>query len=184
MRVAGHRHIGMPLRLLQAGERNLLIEFGEVEQTVLQIESRGHRHLVIAAAPGMDLGAQFAGPLGQEHLDGGVAIFEALVQHKPPALKLLQQLFQQGDQAPALVLGQYPDARQAAHMRRRRADIVGEELPIEQDVFPSQELHDDLIHGGTPIRLPQVTLQFWPPSRASNPARASRPKARFRFCTA
>ena len=91
------------------------------------------RHLVVAAAAGVQLAADVAELLGQGRLDVHVDVFPLQHEREPPLLDLGLDLRQPPDDPLALVGRQQPDVRKHPRVRLRAQDVVTEQPLVEGD---------------------------------------------------
>ncbi len=102
-------------------------------QRVADPEAKISRHLVVAAAGGVQTLAGFADALGQPRLDVHVDVFEAGVEGEPPGLDF------RPDRREAFadrgLIGRCDDAgtRQHGRMRERPPDVLPPKLAVEPD---------------------------------------------------
>ncbi len=144
--VARNRQVALGLRTIQRHLGDLPRQHRHAGELFLQPQARGHQDLVVAAAAGMDLAAGVAQAFGQPRLDGGVAIFETLVQHELATLEILGEDRQFALQPGQLVAGEDADALQALGMRGAGLDVVQEERAVQYHVVAREETLDLRVH--------------------------------------
>ena len=72
------------------------------------------RHLIVAAARGVQLAASGSGEFGHPAFDGRVDVLVGLDEHEVAALHLDRHLVERGEHRIALDLGQQPDPGQTS----------------------------------------------------------------------
>jgi hypothetical protein len=166
MGIARNRKITLGLRAVERDLGDLARQHGHACQLFLQPQPRGDQDLVVAAAAGVDLAACVAEALGQPRFDGGVAVFEALVQHEVAAAEILGQRREFALQSRQFVAGQDAGALQTFGMRGAGLDVVQEELAVQHHVVAGEETLDLRVHRHAGFLPQQVRHRVSPPEIA------------------
>ena len=90
------------------------------------------RHLVVAAASGVELPAGRAGDLGDAALDGRVDVLVGGREHERAAVQLVGHRVERGQDLRRLVAVEQPGADEPAHVRARADDVVGRQAHVER----------------------------------------------------
>ena len=141
VRVAGQVHVGRvggPLgqRLLQRHD-----VVGHAHEGAPAPQAQVGRHLVVAAAPGVQLGPDVAGQLGDPALDGRVDVLVAGGVDEHAGGELLLDQIERIDERAHLAVAQDPDLAQPLHVGPRAHQVVeGQDLVVGQ-------AHGELGHG-------------------------------------
>ncbi len=157
-------------------ERHDLLGHADERATAPQAQRRGD--LVVAAAPGVQLGPDVADQLGDPALDRGVDVLVARCEHKGARLELLlhdvEGLHQRGHLAVA------EDARlaEALDVRARAGQVVAGQRPVERQAH--SECRHGVGHAGRDPTLPErqcspLTSPASAGGGASTPVRAPGP---------
>src|SRR5215475_524820 len=88
VRVAGHGHRAMPLRLVEEGRLHGDESRVQVAERLAYVEALVEGDLVVARAPGVELAAHRAGELDEPALDVHVDVLELPAEGEAPALQL------------------------------------------------------------------------------------------------
>ena len=133
MGVARHDRGGIGLRLVKERfEQRLRIGL-DLADRIHQVKPEVDRHLVVAAARGVQLLADIAHPLCELRLHEHVDIFRNGVDGESTACDIIQNGAKPGCDHIPLRVGQDARMRKHRHMRERPGDILPEHARIEGD---------------------------------------------------
>ncbi len=130
---AGHRIGGMRPGLFGQAAHQVLDLGGDAVDGIAHPEAEIGRHLVVAAARGVQPLAGLADTLGQPRLDVHVNVLERLLEGELAALDLRRDAFQPGADGSFVLGGDQADMREHGGMRERTANILAPELAVEAD---------------------------------------------------
>ena len=155
VRVARQDHAGVAVaaadeRPLHVGEQAV----GAVDR-VADPQPQVGRHLVVAAAAGVQLAADVAEPVDEGPLDVHVDVFQLLAEDERAGGDLGADLLQAGDDLVGLVGGEHADRGQHPGVGDRAADVVGVEAAVEADAF------GEPLDAGIGVRLKHAAPGFF-----------------------
>ena len=142
--VPGHDGALIGLRHMAERAYDVLDELNSLFALVAQVEAGIQRHLVVAAARGVELFAHVAQPCGELRLHKGVDVLGRGVYFERAAVQVGQDAAQALDELRALVRGDNPALGQHARVGDAALDI----LPVHA-----------LIHADTGVQLVGVLVQ-------------------------
>ena len=136
-----------PLEVGVAGEVGVARLLGPVQQHALQSqnlpshdaqlpaaeEAQRGDHLVVAAAPRVQLGSDRAGDLRGAPLDGGVDVLVVGSEAEGAGRQLLAHVVQRRQQDGALLVGEHAGPLEAAHVGTRRHQVVPRQPLVERE---------------------------------------------------
>ena len=176
MRVAGDDGVGVAPSEIQQRAHHTAQQRAHAARFLAQPQARIERHLLIAAAAGVNLVGYRAGMLLQLADDVGVDVFIGGIGVD----RLLANFVEGGDNLCALFPGQDADALQRARERLRATDIGVHEPPVE--IERPRETLEDL--GRSRFKTPAPEFHLGLPAMAARtlmgrPTRLMKPRASF-----
>ena len=91
------------------------------------------RHLVVAAATGVQLAARRAGNLAHPPLDGGVDVLVAREEAERPVRQLVLDAVEGREEDAHLLFGQHAGPHESPHVGARAGYVVDRQPPVEAD---------------------------------------------------
>ncbi len=129
--VGGEQVLKVPPRpfnqqLLQADQRRVL-----TVDHAAQVQPHVGDHLIVAAAPGVQLGTGVADQLDQSPFDRHVNVFVLVARHELPGLDLGSHPGQPVGDGGQLLAGEHTGGRQTVRVSHAPLDVFAPQAPVE-----------------------------------------------------
>ncbi len=103
----------------------------QIRQVLQQPQAQVGRHLIVAAAPGVQFAGRRADQLAQAALHGAVDVFVALLEFKVLRVELLRHGLQAGADLAGLGVGQHAGLLQGMRPGQAAAHVCLRQAPVE-----------------------------------------------------
>ena len=111
----------------------------DVAELALHVQAQRGGHLVVAAAPGVELGARRPGQLGHAPLDGGVDVFVGGFERELALFQLGLDLLERVEHRGGLLGGEDAGAHEPAHVRPRARHVVSSQAMVERQALRERQ---------------------------------------------